>query len=80
MPSSTAWDYRLTSSPSGDPAAARDQLTALLPSLERVFGPDYPTTLTARSALAAWTGQAGDAAAARDQLTAHASDPPHPRR
>ena len=53
----------------GDPAAARDQIAALLPELEQVLGPQHPETLAARQNLARWTGQAGDLAAARDQYT-----------
>jgi len=53
----------------GDPAAARDQLTALLPIRERVLGAEHPDTLDTRHILAYWTGMAGDPAAARDQLT-----------
>ena len=51
----------------GDPAAARDQLTELLPVMERVLGPEQPDTLVARDQLTAWIGVAGDPAAARDQ-------------
>src|SRR5215472_4013719 len=54
----------------GDAAGARDQLAALVPTVERMLGPEHPETLTARSSLAHWTGRAGDAAAARDQLAA----------
>jgi Tetratricopeptide repeat len=54
----------------GDPAAARDQFTVLLPVRERVLGPEHPDTLTARASLARWTGEAGDPAAARDQFAA----------
>ena len=43
----------------GDPAAARDQLAALLPLRERVLGPEHPDTLTTRDWLAHWTKQAG---------------------
>ncbi len=53
----------------GDPAAARDQYTELLPVFERVLGPEDPDTLTTRASLARWTGEAGDPAAARDQYT-----------
>ena len=35
---------------------------------ERVLGPEHRHTLTARTHLARWTGEAGDAAAARDLL------------
>jgi hypothetical protein len=48
----------------GDPAAARDQLTDLLPVGERVLGPEHPETLTISNNLAYWTGRAGDPAAA----------------
>ena len=54
----------------GDPAAARDQYTALLPIREEVSGPTHPDTLSARADLARFTGEAGDPAAARDQYTA----------
>jgi hypothetical protein len=37
---------------------------------ERVFGPEHPDTLHARSSLARWTGNTGDAAGARDQYAA----------
>ena len=43
----------------GDAAEARDQYAALLPIYERVLGPDHPETLTIRSNLARWTGEAG---------------------
>ncbi len=73
----------------GDPAAARDQYTALLAIREEVSGPRHPDTLTTRANLAYFTGAAGNPAAARDQYTAllptlregpriHA--PRHPRR
>ena len=68
----------------GDPAAARDQLAALLPVEERILGPDDPATLGTRHELARWTGQAGDPAAARDQFAAQlpvrerVSGPEHP--
>ena len=42
----------------GDPAAARDQLAALLSVRERVSGPEHPHTLTARHELARWAGRA----------------------
>ena len=54
----------------GDPAAARDQLAALLPVRARVLGPEHPNTLTTRGNLAYLTGLAGDPAAARDQYAA----------
>ena len=43
----------------GDPAAARDQYSVLLPVFERVLGPEHPDTLTARANLASWTEAAG---------------------
>ncbi|MEU1407878.1 tetratricopeptide repeat protein [Streptomyces sp. NPDC005728] len=49
----------------GGPAAARDQLTALLPVYEKVFGPEHPDTLNVRASLARWIGEAGDPVAAR---------------
>ncbi|MBB6351263.1 hypothetical protein FHU36_007846 [Nonomuraea muscovyensis] len=54
----------------GNPVAARDQLTALLPVAERVLGTEHTETLTARHDLAHWTGEAGDTAGARDQYAA----------
>jgi len=54
----------------GNPAGARDQLAALLPTYERVRGAEHPDTLATRAGLAAWTGRAGDPAGARDQLAA----------
>jgi hypothetical protein len=48
----------------GNPAAARDQYSALLPDMERVRGPKHPDTLTTRGNLALWTGEAGDPAGA----------------
>ena len=53
-----------------DAAAARDQYAALLPTVERILGPEHPDTLATRADLARWTGEAGDAAAARDQYAA----------
>jgi hypothetical protein len=38
----------------GDPGAARDQYTALLPIREEFSGPRHPDTLTARADLAHW--------------------------
>jgi len=38
----------------------------LLTDLLRVLGPDHPDTLTTRSNLAYWRGQAGDPAGAAD--------------
>ncbi len=49
-------------------AGARDQYATRLPITEQVSGPEHPDTLTNRSNLAAWTGEAGDAAGARDQF------------
>jgi hypothetical protein len=42
----------------GDPAGARDQLAALLPTRERVSGTGHPDTVTDRSRLAYWTDEA----------------------
>src|SRR5258708_6022946 len=42
----------------GDPAAARDQLAALLPRWEQVYGPEHPSTLLVQDNLAGWTRQA----------------------
>ena len=41
---------------------ARDQYAVLLPTCERVLGPEHPDTLAIRANLARWTGKAGDAA------------------
>jgi hypothetical protein len=38
----------------GDAAAARDQLAALVPDLERVLGPEHPDALEARHLLSWW--------------------------
>jgi len=46
---------------SGDAAAARDQLAALLPITERVMGPEHYRTLAIRADLARWATEAGDA-------------------
>ncbi|NUW42456.1 FxSxx-COOH system tetratricopeptide repeat protein [Nonomuraea rhodomycinica] len=54
----------------GNAAAARNQLTALIPVVERVLGGEHSETLTARHDFAHWTGEAGDPAGARDQLAA----------
>jgi hypothetical protein len=54
----------------GDAAGARDQFAALVPTRERILGPEHPDTLWARGSLARWTGEAGDAAGARDQFAA----------
>ena len=48
----------------GDAAGALRLSRELLPDLERVLGPDHPSTLTARNNNAAWTGFCGDAAEA----------------
>jgi hypothetical protein len=69
----------------GDPAAARDQLAALLPVREQASGAQHPWTLAARHEIARWTGQAGDPANARDQLAGllplleQVIGPEHPR-
>jgi actin-like ATPase involved in cell morphogenesis len=53
----------------GNPAAARDQLTELVPVREQMSGAEDRETLALRHSLAFWTGEAGDPAAARDQFT-----------
>ena len=57
---------------SGNYTAARDlfQLIADAHREDHAYGEGHPDTLTVRSYLARWTGQAGDAAAARDQYAA----------
>ncbi|GAA4923312.1 FxSxx-COOH system tetratricopeptide repeat protein [Nonomuraea thailandensis] len=64
------YDLATWTGEAGDAAAARDQLTALLPTVERVQGAEHPNTLNTRHEIARWTGEVGDAAAARDQLAA----------
>jgi hypothetical protein len=54
----------------GGSSRARDQYAALLAVIERVRGPEHRRTLTVRSKLARWTGEAGDPAAAREQYAA----------
>jgi|SRR6516165_1763281 hypothetical protein len=54
----------------GDAAAARNQLAALLPVYDRVFGPVHPETLTARTGVATWTGEAGDATSCANSAAA----------
>lgn len=54
----------------GDAAGGMDQLTVLVPVLERVLGPEHPDTLTSRFHLAFLTGEAGNRADARDQFAA----------
>ena len=49
---------------SGDAAGALHLSQALLPDLQRVFGPDHPHTLTTRNNIAGWSGESGDAACA----------------
>jgi len=66
----TLWRGRCRCQGCAGRAAARDQLAALLPDLERVLGADHPDTLDARWSLALWTTEAGDAAAGRDQYAA----------
>jgi hypothetical protein len=63
-------DHAVRSGDAGNAAVARDELAALLPAVEQLFGAEHPDTLATRSERAYWTGQAGDAAAARDQLAA----------
>ena len=54
----------------GDAVAARDQLAALLPVMERVYGAEHRATLTTRANLARSIWDAGDTVAARDQYDA----------
>ncbi len=44
----------------GDPAAARDQLAALLPCSSRSSAPEHPDTLATRHTLAIWIRRADD--------------------
>ncbi len=57
---------------SGSYPAARDlsQLIADAHIAIDSYGPEHPSTLTARHEFAYWTGEAGDAAGARDQFAA----------
>jgi hypothetical protein len=48
----------------GDPASARDQLSALLPVIVRVLGPEHPDTPAARHELSLWTARADSAPSA----------------
>jgi hypothetical protein len=57
-------------------AAARDQYTALLPTIEEVLGPRHPDTLTARANLAHWTALASESEATGGSI----SNPAAPRR
>jgi hypothetical protein len=50
----------------GAAATARDQFAALLPSYERVLGPEHADTLAVWYQLAHWTALAGGEAAAHD--------------
>jgi Tetratricopeptide repeat len=50
----------------GEHRDARDRFAELVLIYERVLGPEHPDTLTVRSNIARWTGEAGDAAAAGD--------------
>jgi hypothetical protein len=60
------------------------RMARVLADRDRILGPDHPDTLTSRSNLAYWTGEAGDAATARDQYAALIPDcerilgPDHP--
>ena len=50
----------------GAAAAARDQFATLLPSYERVLGPEHADTLAVWYQLSHWTALAEDEAAAQD--------------
>lgn len=52
------------------PALHLSQLIADAYAEDDAYGPEHPSTLTARHDLARWTGEAGNAAAARDQYAA----------
>jgi hypothetical protein len=45
----------------GDPAGVRDQYAALLPTYERILGPESHETLTVRGDLDWWVRKAGTA-------------------
>jgi hypothetical protein len=51
-------------------ARAESLLRSAVDIRRSALGPEHPDTLTARSELAFWTGQAGDAAGARAQVAA----------
>ncbi|MFD0480453.1 hypothetical protein ACFQ0B_79240 [Nonomuraea thailandensis] len=53
------YDLATWTGEAGDAAAARDQLTALLPTVERVQGAEHPNTLNTRHEIARWTGRWG---------------------
>ena len=57
---------------SGSYLAARDLFRLIAGACDEAaaFGPEHRDSLTARTALARWTGEAGNAAGARDQLAA----------
>jgi len=57
---------------SGSYLTARDMFTLIASDYQESedYGPEHPSTLTARASLASWTGQAGDAVGARDQYAA----------
>jgi hypothetical protein len=50
----------------GDASAARDQFAALLPSYERILGPEDAETLAVWYQLAHWTALAADEGAKQD--------------
>ncbi len=58
----------------GDPAGAAAAFAELLPDIQRVLGPEHPTTLTTRNNLAAWRGEAGDPLGALAVLEGAAGD------
>jgi Tetratricopeptide repeat len=51
----TRLNFAIRTGQAGEPAAARDLLTALLPAVERVLGPEHSDTLRTRDNLAYWT-------------------------
>jgi len=60
----------LAHSGSGSTAAARDLFQQIADAYREAYGPEHPDALSARDALAFWTGLVGDAAGARDQHAA----------
>jgi hypothetical protein len=62
LPTATRSNLAARTGEEGDAAGARDQYAALLPILERVLGPEHPSTLAARGNLAHWTEKEDDSA------------------
>jgi hypothetical protein len=72
LTSAGMWRLATSVGSSGSYPVARDLFQRIADAYREDgdYGPEHPATLTARSNLARWTGQAGDAAGARDQFAA----------